>query len=223
MFRRRKPRGWPELLRESVAPKRGWKRSALYVVHRLRRLPDPPHRVARGVFAGVLVSFTPLFGIHLLFGAALAWVIRGSVFAALLATFVGNPLTFPLIGAMAIEIGYWILDIEGGMSVSHVLAAFSGAWLDLWDNLRAVFTAAPTNWNRLDDFFQSVFLPYLVGGLGPGILAGLAGYWLTLPIVTAYHHRRDRRRRLRHEKAVAARMKAGDNSHRPDKTAEEPQ
>jgi uncharacterized protein (DUF2062 family) len=222
VFRRRKPRGWPEILRESVAPRRGWKRSVLYVVHRLRRLPDPPHRVARGVFSGILVSFTPLFGVHLVVGAALAWAIRGNVLAALLATFVGNPLTFPLIAAMAIEIGYRMLDIDGGMSVRHVLAAFSGAWLDLWDNLRALFTAAPTNWNRLHDFFRSVFLPYLVGGLGPGIVAGLTGYWLTLPIVTAYHQRRERRRIARHEKAVAARQKAGDNSAPPENSPEEP-
>lgn len=222
MFRRRTPRRWPELLRESVAPKRGWRRAALYVVHRLRRLPDPPHRVARGVFSGILVSFTPLFGIHLLFGAALAWAIRGNVLAALLATFVGNPLTFPLIAALSIEIGYRILDIDGGMSVGHVLAAFSGAWLDLWDNLRAVFTATPTHWARLDDFFRSVFLPYLVGGLGPGLLAGIMGYWMTLPIVTAYHHRRERRRMARHEKAIAARLKAGDNSARPENSSEEP-
>ena len=222
MFGGPPPRGWPELWGESVAPNRGWRRGAFYEVPGLGRLPAPPHRVARGVFSGILVSFTPLFGVHLLFGAALAWAIRGNVLAALLATFVGNPLTFPLIAALSIEIGYRILDIDGGMSVGHVLAAFSGAWLDLWDNLRAVFTATPTRWVRLDDFFRSVFLPYLVGGFGPGLLAGFAGYWMTLPIVTAYHHRRERRRAARHEKAIAARLKAGDNSARPENTTEEP-
>jgi hypothetical protein len=30
-----------------------------YVMHRLRRLPDPPHKIARGIAAGVFVSFTP--------------------------------------------------------------------------------------------------------------------------------------------------------------------
>ena len=55
------------------------------------------------------MSFTPLFGLHFVFAAALAWVMGGNMVAALLATFVGNPVTFPLIAAVSMEVGTWLL------------------------------------------------------------------------------------------------------------------
>jgi hypothetical protein len=45
-------------------PKGGWTRAFHYVRHRLRRLPDTPERIARGIWAGVFVTFTPFYGMH---------------------------------------------------------------------------------------------------------------------------------------------------------------
>ncbi|WP_330448804.1 DUF2062 domain-containing protein [Paracoccus marcusii] len=50
-----------------------------------------------------MVNFTPLFGFHFLSAAAVAWIIRGNVLAALLATFVGNPVTLPFIALMSVS------------------------------------------------------------------------------------------------------------------------
>mgnify|MGYP003905738571 FL=1 len=62
VFKRREPLGWLAWMREMVYPSGGFRRATRYVIHRMSRLPDEPHRIARGVFAGVFVSFTPLFG-----------------------------------------------------------------------------------------------------------------------------------------------------------------
>ena len=35
-----------------------------------------------------------------------------------------------------------------------------------------------------------MFLPYLVGGIVPGLIAGLACYYLSLPVIAAYQKRR---------------------------------
>ena len=96
VFRRRDRRPIKTIVSEFFLPRGGWSRAAQYVVHRLSRLPDPPHRIARGIFAGVFISFTPFFGFHFLGAAAIAWSLRGNILAALLATFFGNPLTTPL-------------------------------------------------------------------------------------------------------------------------------
>ena len=39
-------------------------------------------------------------------------------------------------------------------------------------------------------FFMEVFFPYLIGGMIPGLIAGLAGYYLSLPVIQAYQNRR---------------------------------
>ena len=78
-------------------PRGGWGRAARYVQHRLHRLPDTPETIARGIFAGVFTTFTPLYGLHFIVAATLAWLVRGNIIAALLGTFFGNPLTLLMV------------------------------------------------------------------------------------------------------------------------------
>ena len=87
VFKRRTPRTYLQMLAEAFWPRGGWTRAFHYVKHRIRRLPDNPHRIARGVGAGVFVSFTPLFGLHFISAVASAWIVRGNMLAALLGTF----------------------------------------------------------------------------------------------------------------------------------------
>ena len=83
VFKRRDPRGWWQAAREYVYPRGGFRRAIKYVLHRMRRLPDPPHRIARGVFIGTFVNFPPLYGLQLLTAAALSWLTRGNILAAM--------------------------------------------------------------------------------------------------------------------------------------------
>ncbi|MCR9146953.1 MAG: DUF2062 domain-containing protein [Rhodobacteraceae bacterium] len=193
VFKRRDRLPWWKATLRAFWPNRGWGRALQYVKHRLRRLPDPPHRIARGVFAGVFVTFSPLFGLHFLFAASLAWIMRGNVLAALLSTFVGNPLTFVPIAALSIQTGHTILG-AGGLDdhqMHHSLGiTFVEAGRDLKNNVLAIFTDASADWSHLEIFFDEIFLPYLVGGLVPGAVFGLIGYYLSLPIFQAYQNRR---------------------------------
>ncbi|WP_207186774.1 DUF2062 domain-containing protein [Phaeovulum veldkampii] len=179
---------------ESVWPRGGWTRAFHYVRHRVQRLPDDPHRIARGVFAGVFVSFTPLFGFHFLSAATVALIVRGNILAALLATFFGNPITFPIIAYSSMKLGKRMLGQTFDETHQEtLLQAFLGAGEDIKHNLFAIFTDDVTQWGALAAFFHDVFLPYLVGGLIPGIIAGLICYYLSAPIIAAYQkHRRTR-------------------------------
>lgn len=172
-------------------------------------MPDPSHKISRGIAAGVFTSFTPFFGLHFVVSAALAWAMRGNILAALLATFAGNPLTFPFIAAISLEIGGFILG-ERPLPLPLVLGSFTDAANDLWRNFVAMFTDDRTQWAGLSRFWDRVFLPYLVGSLLPGLAAGLASYFLANPIIAAYQKARLARLKKkfakRRERAISRRI-----------------
>lgn len=218
VFRRRDRRAFHVTLAELFFPRGGWIRAARYIIHRLRRLPDPPHRIARGIGAGVFISFTPLFGLHFIGAIAIAAAIRGNFLAALLATFFGNPLTFPLIALTSVEIGHRILGGALGFSIADVMASFAGAWIEIWSNIKAIFSPETTHWGNLAEFFHDIFLPYLVGGLAPGLVSGLICYYISLPVISTYQRLRDRKRRDRIEKKLASKLKAAEKARIKAKT-----
>lgn len=223
VFRRRDRRSLATVVSEFFFPRGGWSRAAQYVVHRLRRLPDPPHRIARGVFAGVFISFTPLFGFHFIGAWLIAWALRGNVLAALLATFFGNPLTTPIIAITSVELGHWLLGTASDVGFAEITGFFANATAEIWHNIYAIFTPAPTEWQELIGFFRGIFLPYLVGGIGPGILWGLICYYATLPAVNAFQKIRARQRRERIEKALEKRARAAEKADAaPDQTEHQP-
>lgn len=193
MFKRRKPRSYSQLATQMIYPRGGWRRASQYVMHRIRRLPDQPQRIARGFAAGIFVSFTPLFGFHFMTAALVAWAIRGNIVAALLGTFVGNPLTFPFIAVLSVSLGRWLLGIEGKLYPHRIFEEFARASRELWDNVLAPFTDSSVHWQSFDHFWHSYFLPYVVGGIGPGLVVSAIGYYLTLPVIRAYHKRRARK------------------------------
>jgi len=191
VFKRRDRRPLLRVVAETVWPRGGWGRAAQYVKHRLHRIPDSPHRIARGVACGVFVSFTPLFGLHFFVSAMVAWLVRGNIVAALLATFFGNPLTFPLIAALSLRLGNWMMGHERGTEAGPRLGEkFGDAFGEVWHNFKAIFTPEVAHWEELRVFYWDVFLPYVLGGLGPGLLAAWLAYSLSLSLVTAYQHRR---------------------------------
>ena len=205
VFKRRTPRSYLQAFAEFFYPRGGWLRASQYVVHRLRRLPDPAGKISRGIAAGVFVSFTPLFGFHFASAALIAWMLRGNILAAILGTFAGNPVTFPIIATASVELGSWILG-ETSADLSHpsVVSAFSYASLEIWGNLKAIFTPETVHWYRLNEFFAHVFLPYLVGGIGPGIIAGFLAYFASRPLITAYQKSRIKRLKKKFAKRRAA-------------------
>lgn len=207
MFKRN-PRSYLRIVTEFFYPRGGWYRAARYVLHRLRRLPDPADRISRGIAAGVFVSFSPLFGLHFVTAALIAYVVRGNLLAAILATFVGNPITFPFIAGLSLNLGARFLGYPPrDMRLTQIVDAFSRAGDDIWHNFLAIFTHRAADWEGLSLFFDRVFLPYLIGGILPGLGAALIAFGLSRPIITAYQKRRVKQIRKRYEKRMAEKAK----------------
>jgi uncharacterized protein (DUF2062 family) len=193
VFRRRDPRSPWRVALEAVRPRGGWRRALEYIKHRLRRLPDSPEKIGRGMAAGVFISFTPLYGLHFIGGLLIAKLIRGNLIASMIGTFVNNFLTLVPISALAMGLGYWILG--GRMrpgKVEELGHIFAEAGQDLWHNFWALFTPETMDWAGLGVFFREVFWPYMVGGIGPGLLVAILSYWITVPLVRVYQANRRR-------------------------------
>jgi hypothetical protein len=176
LFRRREAESFLERMRVHAWPRRSWSRSSRYVVYRLRRLSDTPHAVALGFAVGVFSALTPFIGTHLVMAMLLAWVIGGSVVAAVLGTFVGNPLTYPVIWYATYEVGSLMLgggtqkqeiDLSGGI--------FQSSLEQLWPILK----------------------PMTLGCIPLGLALAALSYVLVKPMVEAYKNRRRRELELR--------------------------
>jgi uncharacterized protein (DUF2062 family) len=207
VFKRRDRLSWLAWFREMFYPTGGFRRAARYVIHRMRRLPDSPHRVARGVLAGCLIGFLPLPGLQFLGAAGLAWLIRGNILAALLGTFNSNPITTPLFAVGAITLGHWMLGINTPLTAEAIGQSFADAGIDLWHNFLALFTPEVMHWEGLIQFWNTVYLPYFIGALGPGIVLSLGFYYLTIPLVAAYQKSRAAKFNENNEKRTLLRQK----------------
>ena len=194
VFKRRDPRSWAQTVAEFLYPRGGWTRAFHYVRHRVRRLPDTPERIARGIWAGVFTTFTPFYTLHFLIAFLLARLMRGNIFAALMSTFFGNPLTYVPIGVISLQTGYFLLGTEFDELAQRSFAGkFVDAGTDLKNNLVALFNGQPADWHGLEVFYDEIFFPYMVGGLIPGAVAGTIAYVVSVPLIRAYQLRRRRK------------------------------
>ena len=148
MFQRRQPQSLLVKLREFFWPSMGWKRSMIYIKHRLVRLSDSTHKIAIGLAIGAGVSFTPIVGTHFIQAGALAYIVRGNLLSAIIGTFVGNPWTFPFMWWAAINFGGLLFSMMGLPAETKLPENFDlGVFFDL----------------LLNDPFR-VLLPWTIGG-----------------------------------------------------------
>lgn len=191
VFKRRDRRSPVQIASEFVYPRGGWTRAFHYVKHRVRRLPDSPERIARGIGAGVFAAFTPFYSLHFVVAVLLARLINGNILAALSGTFFGNPLTYVPIGVVSLQTGHFILGTKFEEGDTHgLMGKFAGALGDLKNNFLAIFTDRMADWYGLRIFYDEVFFPYLVGGILPGLVAGAVCHYLSLPLIRTYQQRR---------------------------------
>lgn len=204
VFKRRDKPPLFSRIREGLYPRRGWRRGLEYLGHRVKRLPDTPHRIALGFAFGVFVSFTPLFGFHIFLGVAMAWAFRANIVASLIGTIAGNPLTTPFIAAISLALGRRILG-HGvtGRDFGRIAEAFSQAAVGIWQSVLSLFGIGTSQWGKLSLFFYDMVWPYFVGGLLPGLVASIGSYYLVRPLIAAYQLRRRARMLARAKERLA--------------------
>jgi len=76
--------------------------------YKIVRIDDPPDRIARGVAIGVLMGILPTFGLGILFAIVAAYISKANKAAAILGSFIMNPLTTPFFWALNSAVGSFI-------------------------------------------------------------------------------------------------------------------
>lgn len=144
---------------------------------RLTRLEANPHSVALGVAIGVFAAFVPVLGFQLGLAAVGAWLFGANVVAALLGTFIGNPLTWPLMWASSYKLGAVLLGREDiGPQVTSAI-----------DRIGASLVAmSPDALSESSRLLLPILGAMTVGAIPVGLIAAAAAYMLARRILQAH-------------------------------------
>ena len=204
MFKRRERRSVFRFFYEVIFSLKGISRAIGYVGIRLKRIPDTPHKISLGMSCGIFASFTPLFGLHFLIAGLLSYLLRANVLASLIGTFVGNPITFPIITVFNLKLGEWILG-SSEYSSGDGGKIFEGFLDFIFLIYKSFFTEGSIGENnvpRMNEFLNGVFIPYSLGGLILGIFIAVISYFLLRPLVATYQKKRSALKAKRFKKKL---------------------
>lgn len=153
---------------------------------RVLLLRATPHQVALGFAIGVFSAFTPFLGVQTILAFALAFILRVSMPAALLGTFVGNPLSWPAIWSGSYFAGALLLGQDPAYAADH--------FTDTANALGATLSApSPETLNTAVDYLSPIVEPMIVGGLLVGLIAAVFSYYPTRRAVRVFQRHRSLR------------------------------
>lgn len=123
--------------------------------YKIMRIDDPPYKIARGVAIGVFMGIFPTFGLGIVFAIAAAYILKANRAAAVVGSFIMNPLTTPFFWAISSAVGAVIL----------------------WED-KEVVMASVKNHHLLNGMGWA-FLVYLVGALVVSTVFAALSYFIT--------------------------------------------
>lgn len=86
-----------------------FKRYPIKLIEQLKKTENTPHRKALGFAIGIFVGLSPYWGFHTVMVLALAYILKTDKTIAVLAVFITNPLTAPLIYPVTFFVGSMII------------------------------------------------------------------------------------------------------------------
>ena len=150
-----------------------------YWALRLQRLNGSPHRVALGVSVGIFAAFIPVVGVQMLLAAALAYLTRGSVLGALAGTFVGTPVTYPLMWIGSYNLGAAMLGRKAAFDADQFRYGAAHLWSMVSAGSHSVLDGTVM-------LLWPILEPLTVGGVALGLVAGTPSYYIVKRAVTTY-------------------------------------
>lgn len=183
LFARRNPPTLGQRVRVALWPRRSWSRSLRYIYLRTSRLGGTPHVIALGIAAGTFAACLPYWGIQFITAGIIAWLIRGSISAAVLGTFLANPLTVPVIWLTAYRIGDAMLGGGNTMNAIELQQGLANSAAMLWAGSPGGIAAAT-------DILWLILMPMSLGSLPLGLATSVVFYYLTKRSVEAFQQRR---------------------------------
>ncbi len=87
---------------------------------RIIRMEDPPERIARGAAIGVFSGIAPTFGAAVLLALAIAFLLKANKAAAVLGSFIMNPVTSTFFWTGSVILGSVILGEDSGSILATI-------------------------------------------------------------------------------------------------------
>lgn len=155
-----------------------WGRVKHFVVHKILRAADSPHRLGLGVAIGMWVALLPLVGIQMITSAAICHPFKGNKVVAMAMAWVSNPVTLVPIFLPCYWLGCWILGLDA-IPYDDFVAIFSPDVEGWWARVSASWSA-----------MMAIFGPLWLGSLIVATIVAVPCYFITVRAVTAYRMRR---------------------------------
>lgn len=177
LLKRKKKLTLWEKTKNFIYPKKGLIRAYKYLFKRVSRIPDKSHAIAIGVACGVAVSMTPFVGFQLLLTALCAFILRGNIVAGLLATAIGNPITFPFIWLGSYKLGKIIMGQSS-------LVSQQIHFIELFKDMKEAIVMCDIQ--LLIEKVIPILTPMAIGGTIMAIISGFLTYYLIIGMVEEY-------------------------------------
>lgn len=184
-------------IKDLLWPRMGLRRYVRYITHKIVRLRASPRFIGGGLAVGILVSFTPFLGFHLGLCIGVSWLLGYSIPAAIIGSFVGNPVTLPFMFYMSYAVGKLAMHIAGysrdpAMLSMDVVQRFS---------LETIL-----------EKFAQFYMPMAIGSILIAIIVGpFMVMWCTWFVATL----QATRRRVTHRKLADGQNHDDDRFHGP--------
>ncbi len=159
-----------------------------FVEFRVLHIDDSPERIAGGVFAGVLIAYTPLIGLHLLIGLFVAVLFRVNKFATLSFVWISNVFTLIPIYYPSYLLGRKILNLfrpEPAMSLQEILRVFRAVIREL--DISSIID--PEFWQSFRHLFGRIGAELFIGGFIIGIPVAALAYQITVRSIRRHRKR----------------------------------
>ena len=135
-----------------------------------------PAAVARGFAVGTFFAFTPTGGVQMLLAGVFAALVNGSVAAAVIATWITNPLTVIPAALSSYWVGRVILGMPSLQGWDRIRQLVTVEDVGFWDLVRnKAHEVAALGWDVLG--------PYLLGCAVIGLVAAVISYPLVVRLV----------------------------------------
>jgi len=158
------------------------------------RLRGSPQAIAGGFSLGLFIAFTPTIGVQIILAFFVATVLNLNRPAAVLAVWITNPITIPLIFSLNYWLGSYFWEGPTLTVVSRQLFELASqlTTLDLWaitDQLSAVAALG-----------MDVIVPLILGSIIAGALSAALSYVILLRLLTFLFARRARRKKIKDDR-----------------------
>ncbi len=166
-----------------------FQRTKKYIFLNLKRMKGSSHEIAIGLACGISISFTPFLGLHALLAMTLAWVLRGSMAAAIIGTLFGNPWTFPFIWYISYEIGKLFMLDNFNTDSKFLLPSLKDEMLVLFILVKNIFLT--TDYSLIKQNFNSLkLIPTMALGSMPLILfSWFLSYFIFESVINSYKNK----------------------------------